>query len=86
MKEKCQKFYPDFCNEVDSLDHAALKARVVQLQQHLAESEFHKEANDELKQARAEVAVLNGPYQDTKNAVKIKTAYLIEILSNSQPT
>lgn len=74
---KVQKNYLDFANEVEKLDATALKARIVGLQQALEESEAHKEANDVLAQAKAE---LNGPYQDVKKAIKLKTKYIIDLL------
>lgn len=82
MKQDTQKLYPDFVAEVDNLDAPALKARIVQLQQALEESEAHKEENESLKNARAEVSELAGPYRDLKKAVKSKTSYLIELLKN----
>lgn len=80
MKDKVQKEYPDFVIEVDGLPVEALKARIVQLQQSLEESEEHKESNDSLKEARAQVSELAGPYRDVKKAVKLKTKYIIELL------
>lgn len=78
--QKTQKEYPDFCHEVDSLGAEALKARIVQLQQTLEESEAHKDSNEELKQLRSQVSELAGPYRDVKKAVKLKTKYIIELL------
>lgn len=79
-----QKLYPDFVAEVDQLDAASLKARVVSLQQGLQESEDHKEENEALKTARAEVSELSGPYRDVKKAVKAKTSYLLKLLEEKQ--
>lgn len=79
-KEKCEKAYPEFVEEVYNLTSEALKARIVSLQQGLEESEAHKEANDTLKEARAQVTELNGPYLDVRKAVRLKTSYLIELL------
>lgn len=79
---KIQKEYPDFADEVEKLDSAGLKARIVQLQQALDESEAHKEANEALRDARAAVNELAGPYRDVKKAVRLKTQYLIELLKN----
>ena len=78
--EKVEKEFPDFANEVRGLDGAALKARIVQLQQALEESEAYKEANELLQQARAQVTELAGPYRDVKKAVKLKTKYILELL------
>lgn len=80
MKDKVQKQYPDFVQEVDNLSAEELKGRIVQLQRALEESEEHKEANDVLASARAEVSELVGPYNDVKKAVKAKTKYIIELL------
>lgn len=79
-KEKCQSEYPDFCNEVDSLDGAQLKARIVKLQQGLQESEACKEKDEEYQAAREQVKELGAPYRDIKKAVRLKTSYLVELL------
>lgn len=80
MKDKVQKSYPDFVQEVDTLTIDQLKARIVQLQQALEESEAHKEANEALASAKAELSELSGPYRDVKKAVGLKTKYIIELL------
>jgi hypothetical protein len=79
---KTQKEYPDFCNEVNSLTAEQLKARIVQLQQGLEESEAAKDVDEELIQATAFIKILREPYRDIKKAVKAKTSYLIELLKN----
>lgn len=81
VKEQVQDKYKDFASEVEGLSAAALKARVVVYQQQLAESEAHKEANESLSRARAEVTELAGPYNDVKKAVKLKTKYLLDLIS-----
>lgn len=83
-KEKCQKEYPDFCKEVDKLNAADIRTRIVGLQQALEESEAHKADNKPLADAKAEVKVLNEPYRDAKKAVKLKTAYLVDLLKERE--
>lgn len=80
MKDQIRKLYPDFTQEVDNLSSAELEARIVRMQQTLDESEMHREGNDSLKQARATLTELSGPYNDVKKAVKLKTRYIIELL------
>jgi hypothetical protein len=80
MSKDIRKEHPDFVQEVDTLTGDQLKARIVQLQQALEESNAHKEANDDLTAAKANVTELNGPYQDVRKAVQLKTKYLIELL------
>ena len=74
------ELHPEFAKEIESLTKDQLKERVYQLQKGLEESEAHKEANDELKAARANVSELNAPYRDVKTAVKLKTKYILELL------
>ncbi len=81
VTEQIQELYPDFADEVVRLDTEALKGRIVSLQQQLEESEVHKEANEALKDARNTVNELMGPYRDVRKAVKLKTKYLVELLS-----
>lgn len=82
IKEKTQKQYADFCEEVQNLTSEALKQRIVTLQQGLQESEDHKEANEALAAARATATELAGPYRDVKKAVKLKTQYILELLKD----
>jgi uncharacterized small protein (DUF1192 family) len=81
-KEKVQKEYPGFANEVDNLSVPELKERIVGMQKALEESEAHKEENDELKSLRAQVLELSAPYRDVKKAVKAKTSYILELLKD----
>jgi hypothetical protein len=80
MKNKVQEEYPEFANEISFLDLPSLRARIVSLQQALAESEEHREANDSLKEARAVVSEISGPYNDVKKAVKLKTKYILDLI------
>lgn len=80
VKEQVQEKHKEFASEVDGLSDAALRARIVSLQQALAESEQHKEENEALIQARAEVTELSGPYNDVKKAVKLKTRYILTLI------
>jgi len=80
--DKIQKEYPDFCNEAMTLTAEQLRARIVSMQEQLEESEEHKANNESLKEARAVVSELAGPYNDVKKAVKAKTKYILELLKN----
>ena len=81
LAEKVQEQYPDFAEEVEkSLTPEQMDARISSLQKQLEESEDHKDSNEQLKDARALVAELAGPYNDVKKAVRLKTKYLIELL------
>ena len=77
---KIEEQFPEFVHEVKNLTTDQLKNRIATLQQVLAESEAHKEENDALKSARAQVSELNGPYLDVRKAVKLKTAHILDLL------
>jgi hypothetical protein len=81
MKAKCQKKYPEFTNEVDSLTADQLKARIVGLQQALQESDNAKEADEGLQLAKDQAREFAAPYNDVRKAVKLKTQYILELLS-----
>lgn len=80
-KEKVEKEYPDFTAEISSLSANKLEDRIVSMQKALEESEDHKENNEALKAARAEVLELSGPYRDVKKAVRLKTKYILDLLA-----
>lgn len=70
----------EFKEEVDTLNISQLEARISNYQKALDESEEHKKENEALKQAKAEVSLLEGPYNDVKKAVQVKTKYIIELI------
>lgn len=81
VKEKVQKEYADFTKEIDSLSVEQLEDRIVGMQKALEESEEHRENNEDLKAARALTLELSGPYRDIKKAVRLKTKYILELLT-----
>lgn len=70
----------EFKEEVDRLSIDALEARITKMQKDLDESEEHKKENVALQEVKAEKAQLEGPYNDVKKAVQVKTKYLIELI------
>lgn len=70
----------EFMESVMGLSNKDLEARISQMQKALDESEEHREANEALKNAKDEVKLLSGPYNDVKKAVKLKTKYIITLL------
>ncbi|NJO48297.1 MAG: hypothetical protein HC840_01115 [Leptolyngbyaceae cyanobacterium RM2_2_4] len=70
----------EFEGEVLGLSVEQLKNRIAQMQKDLDESEEHKKDNQALADAKSEVAMIEGPYNDVKKAVKVKTKFLIELI------
>lgn len=84
-KEVIQALHKEFAVEVDVLSAAALKARIVVMQQELAESEAKREELSEpgcpIYDAKETLSLLTGPFNDVKKAVKLKTKYLIDLIA-----
>lgn len=70
----------EFESAVLGLSVEQLKARIAQMQKDLDESEEHKLANNALADLKSQVSTIEGPYNDVKKAVKIKTKFLIELI------
>ena len=70
----------EFKEEVDRLSIQQLEARISRMQKDLDDSEEHKKNNEALNKVKNEKAELEGPYNDVKKAVKIKTKYIIELI------
>lgn len=70
----------EFMESVMGLSNKDLEARISQMQKALDESEEHREANEALKNAKDEVKLISGPYNDVKKAVKLKTKFIISLL------
>lgn len=70
----------EFEGAVLGLSVQALKERIAQMQKDLDESEEHKKENQALADLKSEVATIEGPYNDVKKAVKVKTKYCIELI------
>lgn len=81
-KSKVQKQYPDFASEVESLSADNLRARIVDLQKGLQESNETEEVDEELGEARQTARNLSEPYRDVRKAVKAKTSYMLELLKD----
>jgi transketolase len=80
LLEKLDAAYPEFANEVNGLAVQDLKNRIAAYQKELQESEEHRESNEPLAEAKAEVKELSGGYNDVRKAVKLKTKYLISLI------
>lgn len=78
--QKVEKELPEFSAEVAGLDVQAMKNRIAGYAKELEDSETHKEENQDLIDAQAEVSLLTGPYKDVRKAVRMKTRYLLGLI------
>jgi hypothetical protein len=70
-----------FLNEVNSMDTAARKARIVTMQFSMDESEDFLKNNEAILETKAELASLVGPSKETLKVLKNRTKYLIDQLN-----
>lgn len=80
IREQAQEKHKEFTLEVENLPVSDLKNRIVGMQTELAASEAHKEANEALSEAQSTLTELKRPYTDVRNAVKLKTKYILELI------
>lgn len=82
VQQKAQKEMPEFTAEVDSLSVDQLNARLAQLAKDSDEVENTKEACEALEEAREAANQLSTPFKDAKNAIRLKSRYIIALLKD----
>jgi hypothetical protein len=81
LKKKVQKKHATFCEAVDGLSLEDLRKNMLMYAKYKEETLTAKENDEELKSAKAQVAELSGPYNDTLNALKLKISYIYALLA-----
>lgn len=82
VQEKVQTEFPEFATEVAVLSVDQLNNRLATLAKNLEESETAKENDSDLESAQATAAELSAPYKDAKKAIRLKTKYVISLLTD----
>lgn len=80
VQEKVQKEFPEFTATVDGLSVADLEGKLASYAKNQNEIEASQEADEELQNTKALLKELNGPYNDSKKAVKLKMKYIIALI------
>jgi len=76
LKTKAQKDFPEFTDSVDSANLEELEKQLLRYAKYREETEMAKKKDEALEKAKNNVKELQAPYNETLNALKIKTAYL----------
>lgn len=76
IKEKCQKDYPEFTDQVDGLSVQEIEKNIIRYANYREETELEKQKDLDLQKAKEEVKELSAPYNETLKALKLKMAYL----------
>jgi hypothetical protein len=80
-KEKFEKKNPEFVAEVTGLSLEDLDTRLANLAKDAYRVQEAQEDDEDLAEARETASGLAAPYRDAKQAIKQKSAYLAELVS-----
>jgi hypothetical protein len=82
LLEKVDEKYPNYSQEVLGLSVPQLDQRIAELQKTLEDSEQHREEKqgEALRSLKEELKSINGPYNDVKKAVALKTKLLVSLV------
>lgn len=81
LKTKAQKDFPEFTDSVDNAQLPELESQLLRYAKYREETEMAKKKDETLEKAKNNVKELQAPYNETLNALKIKTAYLGLLIS-----
>ena len=76
LKTKVKEQMPEFTDAVDNADLPTLEAQLLKYAKYREETEMAKKKDEGLEKAKNVVKELQAPYNETINALKLKTAYL----------
>ena len=76
LKTKVKEQMPEFTDAVDKADLPTLEAQLLKYAKYREETEMAKKKDEGLEKAKNVVKELQAPYNETINALKLKTAYL----------
>jgi hypothetical protein len=82
LRDKLRLEMPEFVEEVDSASVSDLESRLSQLTKGYEATEEAQKNDEELANAKALVRELGAPYRETKNAIKLKTKYIISSIKD----
>jgi FtsZ-binding cell division protein ZapB len=76
LKTKVKEQMPEFTDAVDNAQLPELEAQLLKYAKYREETEMAKKKDEGLEKAKNVVKELQAPYNETINALKLKTAYL----------
>lgn len=76
IRTKAQNDFPEFTDAVDSANVEELKKKLLEYAIYREETIMAQKVDEGLEKAKNTVKELNAPYNETLNALKIKTAYI----------
>jgi len=82
-KTKVEKNYPDFVEAVQGLSVKELEARLVvyaKEQEKVNKAKTQDLEEGDLGRAKAQVSIMEGPYNDATKAIKAKSSYIIDLI------
>lgn len=81
LVKKIQKEFPDFYDSLQTADLDDLKAKLTTHAKHREETEKAKEECVPLNEAKDKVKELQGPFNDTLKALKLRMKYIYLLMN-----
>ena len=82
LVQKVHKLDPYFVDEVQSLDSAAIKTKIVELAKNREAIEKAKEDDTDLQSLKEQLKTANEGYGQQNKGIKLKTKFLLELLAS----
>ena len=76
IKTKAQTDFPEFTDAVDKASLEDLEKKLLEYAKYREQTVMAQKSDEGLEKAKNTVKELNAPYNETLNALKIKTAYV----------
>lgn len=80
VKNKVEKNYPEFVNEVASMPLPSLEKRLSTYAKENEKVQTALEENEKINDTKELLSELKGPFTDAKKAIRLKTKYIIELI------
>lgn len=81
VETQVQESMPEFAGEVAGLSLEQLNSRLSDLAKGREENQQAKEEDEQLESAKRLSSELGAPYRDAEKALKLKSKYIISLLS-----
>ena len=86
LKTKAQTDFPEFTDAVDSAKLEDLEKKLLEYAKYREQTAMAQKSDEGLEKAKNTVKELNAPYNETLNALKIKTAYINILIEEKTPS
>lgn len=80
--KKLNSLATGYTDTIDGADTEEIKKKILSAENNIFEIDNEKDNNDKLKDLKAEIKKINGPFQEAKSLETAKIKYCLHILTN----